>query len=805
MRKTKKPAIASEWRENKEAQERAQREVDREAARAARARLFTAVSALIKGLVLKVGWVVALTAGVLAAAALLTYSPADPGFSVTGTKLPANLCGLAGAWFADAGFWFFGRSVWWVPAALIVFGLVSLENALVSPQRARFAPVTATCGFILLLFLSSGLETLQLGYLGKGIPMGAGGLVGQYVASNITPWLGVWGTTVILVVLTACAAAMAFCFSWFKLAEALGAAMDDFWTFVQRARPVKKETHEEDEAKPGDVMLTEDAPAPAPEASLESDAGVPDNGELTEEAVIEGKPAKTVKVAAKPAAAKAAGGRIAPDTMLLDAPPAERNGVREDTVKMTSRLIESKLKTYKIQAKVVGARVGPVITQYWLDLAEGVKGSTIESIRKDLTRALAVHSVRVVSAIPGTPYMGLEIPNNKQQRLAVYLKELITSKAFTESTSPLTLALGKDIAGQPVVADLARLPHLLVGGTTGSGKSVAINAMILSLLYKCDPTQLRLVLIDPKTVEFSMYRDIPHLLCPVVIDMNKAANALNWLVQEMDRRYNLMSHLGVRSFLSYNEKVEAAQKEGKPLMDPFQVSPDNPEPHVVLEKLPYIVCFIDELADLILVNRKQIELLIVRLAQKARAAGIHLVLATQRPSVDIVTPLIKANVVARACFAVASRFDSSVVLDENGAQDLLGHGDMLFKQPGTSALVRIQGCMVNEDEVLRVVDALKAQGEPQYIEGVCDAAETGAGGFGEGAGGGSGEKDPLYDAAVKLVLETNRPTSSFIQRRLNIGYNRAANLIETMEQAGIVSQPNAAGKREILVKNREGL
>ena len=305
---------------------------------------------------------------------------------------------------------------------------------------------------------------------------------------------------------------------------------------------------------------------------------MPDNGELTEEAVIEGKPAKTVKVAAKPAAAKAAGGRIAPDTMLLDAPPAERNGVREDTVKMTSRLIESKLKTYKIQAKVVGARVGPVITQYWLDLAEGVKGSTIESIRKDLTRALAVHSVRVVSAIPGTPYMGLEIPNNKQQRLAVYLKELITSKAFTESTSPLTLALGKDIAGQPVVADLARLPHLLVGGTTGSGKSVAINAMILSLLYKCDPTQLRLVLIDPKTVEFSMYRDIPHLLCPVVIDMNKAANALNWLVQEMDRRYNLMSHLGVRSFLSYNEKMEAAQKEGKPLMDPFQVSPDNPEP-----------------------------------------------------------------------------------------------------------------------------------------------------------------------------------------------------------------------------------
>ena len=349
--------------------------------------------------------------------------------------------------------------------------------------------------------------------------------------------------------------------------------------------------------------------------------------------------------------------------------------------------------------------------------------------------------------------MGLEIPNSLNERMAVYLREIIGSEDYEKSKSALSLALGKDIAGKPVVVDLAKMPHLLVGGTTGSGKSVAINTMILSLLFKSDPDHLRLVLIDPKTVEFSLYQDIPHLLCPVVTDMNKASNALAWLVAEMDRRYNLMSKLGVRSFDSFNDKVEVALKSGRPIMDPFSATPEMPEPNVPLKPFPYIVCFIDELADLILVNRKQVEMHIMRLAQKARAAGIHLVLATQRPSVDIVTPLIKANIVARVCFQVASRFDSQVVLDEGGAQDLLGKGDMLFRKPGMNALQRIQGCMVDEREILRVVDELKSMGEPEYVDAVTETQSTGPGGSAGTAGGRNGEKDPLYDEAVQLVLE----------------------------------------------------
>ena len=413
--------------------------------------------------------------------------------------------------------------------------------------------------------------------------------------------------------------------------------------------------------------------------------------------------------------------------------------------------------------------------------------------------------MRVVPVIPGKPYMGLEIPNSLSERMAVYLREIIGSEDYEKSKSALSLALGKDIAGKPVVVDLAKMPHLLVGGTTGSGKSVAINTMILSLLFKSDPDHLRLVLIDPKTVEFSLYQDIPHLLCPVVTDMNKASNALAWLVAEMDRRYNLMSKLGVRSFDSFNDKVEVALKSGRPIMDPFSATPEMPEPNVPLKPFPYIVCFIDELADLILVNRKQVEMHIMRLAQKARAAGIHLVLATQRPSVDIVTPLIKANIVARVCFQVASRFDSQVVLDEGGAQDLLGKGDMLFRKPGMNALQRIQGCMVDEREILRVVDELKSMGEPEYVDAVTETQSTGPGGSAGTAGGRNGEKDPLYDEAVQLVLEQRRASTSFVQRRFSIGYNRAANLLESMEAAGIVSKANAAGKREILVKEEGGI
>lgn len=794
MRKTKKPAIASEWRENKEAQERADLKAAREQARAARAEAFARFSGAAGYLVVAGGWIVCLALAVLFGLSLFTYSPADPGFSVTGTQKAANLCGILGAWSADFAYWLLGRSAWWV-VAVLAFAGVQMVRALwarANTVQYRLRPWSAAVGFVVLLSASVGLETLQFGYAGLTLPLGAGGLYGQFVASQVTPFLGIWGSTFLFLLLTAIGLSLVFGFSWFDLAEKIGLIFETVGKFFTTPRRKDEEkASEQAEASAEEVAekaVLEETPAAVPSQPQRRTQSTASRAKRT--------------ASAGAAAAKAeAQGPHAPALDILDNPPAERQGISAEMVDRISRLIETKLKTYRIDATVVGAQAGPVITQYWLELAPGVKGSRVDDIRRDLTRSLSVDSVRVVPVIPGKPYMGLEIPNGSKQRLAVYLREIIGSSDFTESRSSLSLALGKDIAGKPVVVDLAKLPHLLVGGTTGSGKSVCINTMILSLLYKSTPDRLRLVLIDPKTVEFSLYQDIPHLLCPVVTDMNKASNALNWLVNEMDRRYNLMSKLGVRSFDTFNDKVQAAIDAGSPLMDPFDISPEDQQPHTPLKPFAYIVCFIDELADLILVNRKQVETQIMRLAQKARAAGIHLVLATQRPSVDIVTPLIKANIVARICFQVASRFDSQVVLDDTGAQDLLGKGDMLFKRPG-QGMQRIQGCMVAEAEVLRVVEDLKAQGAPEYVDAVTEPAAGGSAAEGGAAGGRrGGESDPLYDEAVQMVIQHKRAATSFVQRRFNIGYNRAANLLESMEAAGIVSKPNPAGKREVLVKD----
>lgn len=795
MRKTKKPAIASEWRENKKAQERADQKAAKEQARAARAEAFSRLSGAAGYLVIAGGWVVCLALAVLFALSLATYSPADPGFSVTGTQKAANLCGIFGAWAADFSYWLVGRSAWWLVAVLAFAGVQMVRALWARANTLQFSlrPWSALIGFIVLMSASVGLETLQFGYAGQKLPLGAGGLYGQYVASQVTPFLGIWGSTLLFVLLLASGLAFVFGFSWFDLAEKIGRIFETILKFLTMPRFKTKEASQ----------AQADAAVEVEEAATVAESTPPTVKEVKKKSMAVGAPKpKRTKTADSSAGETAR----APDLDILDSPPQERQGITEEMVEKISRLIETKLKTYRIDANVVGAQAGPVITQYWLELAPGVKGSRVDDIRRDLTRSLSVDSVRVVPVIPGKPYMGLEIPNGTKQRLAVYLKEIIGSADFSESKSSLSLALGKDIAGKPVVVDLARMPHLLVGGTTGSGKSVCINTMILSLLYKSTPDRLRLVLIDPKTVEFSLYQDIPHLLCPVVTDMNKASNALNWLVNEMDRRYNLMSKLGVRSFDSFNDKINAAIEAGNPIMDPFDVSAEDGQPHKPLKPFAYIVCFIDELADLILVNRKQVETQIMRLAQKARAAGIHLVLATQRPSVDIVTPLIKANIVARICFQVASRFDSQVVLDDTGAQDLLGKGDMLFKRPG-QGVQRIQGCMVAETEVLRVVEELKAQGEPEYVDAVTEAeVSSGAAEGGSVGNRRSGENDPLYDEAVQMVIQHKRAATSFVQRRFNIGYNRAANLLESMEAAGIVSKPNPAGKREVLVKdNSEAL
>jgi S-DNA-T family DNA segregation ATPase FtsK/SpoIIIE len=480
-----------------------------------------------------------------------------------------------------------------------------------------------------------------------------------------------------------------------------------------------------------------------------------------------------------------------PQLSLLDPPDVMRETVSDETLEFTSRLIERKLLDFNVEVKVLAAYPGPVITRYEIEPATGVKGSQIVNLIKDLARSLSVVSIRVVETIPGKTCMGLEIPNPRRQM--VRLSEILSSKAYGDLASPLTMALGKDISGHPVVADLARMPHLLVAGTTGSGKSVAINAMILSLLYKATAAEVRLILIDPKMLELSIYDGIPHLLAPVVTDMKQAASALNWCVGEMDRRYKVMSALGVRNLAGYNQKITEAERDSKPIGNPFSLTPEEPEP---LDHMPLIVVVIDELADLMMVVGKKVEELIARLAQKARAAGIHLIVATQRPSVDVITGLIKANIPTRIAFQVSSRIDSRTILDQMGAEALLGQGDMLYLPPGTGYPVRVHGAFVADQEVHKVASALKAMGEPNYIEGLLDDPSE-AGADGELLDGG-GEADPLYDEAVAIVLKTRRASISLVQRHLRIGYNRAARLIEQMERAGLVSSMANNGNREVL-------
>jgi S-DNA-T family DNA segregation ATPase FtsK/SpoIIIE len=487
-----------------------------------------------------------------------------------------------------------------------------------------------------------------------------------------------------------------------------------------------------------------------------------------------------------------------PQVDLLDEMQSRQDSVDAETIEFTSRLIEKKLRDFGVEVKVLAAAPGPVVTRYEIEPATGVKGSQIVNLAKDLARSLSMVSIRVVETIPGKNFMALELPNAKRQ--SIRLSEILGSSVYNEAKSMLTMGLGKDIGGNPIVADLAKMPHVLVAGTTGSGKSVGINAMILSLLYKAEARDVRLLMIDPKMLEMSVYEGIPHLLAPVVTDMRQAAHGLNWCVFEMERRYKLMSKLGVRNLAGYNHKIEEAKEQGEALTNPFSLTPDDPEP---LERLPHIVVVIDELADLMMVVGKKIEELIARLAQKARAAGIHLILATQRPSVDVITGLIKANIPTRIAFQVSSKIDSRTILDQMGAEALLGMGDMLYLPSGTGFPIRVHGAFVSDDEVHRVVSYLKTQGEPNYIEGLLEGGTVegeaqGPDLFGETAG----EKDPMYDQAVEVVLKNRKASISLVQRHLKIGYNRAARLVEDMEKAGMVSAMSSNGQREILVPAR---
>ena len=512
------------------------------------------------------------------------------------------------------------------------------------------------------------------------------------------------------------------------------------------------------------------------------------------------KSARVAKERQKPLFTDMVDSRL-PQVDLLDGAVARQDTVSPDTLEMTSRMIEKKLKDFGVEVRVVAASPGPVITRYEIEPATGVKGSQVVNLAKDLARSLSLVSIRVVETIPGKNYMALELPNAKRQ--TIRLSEILGSDVYNEAKSMLTMGLGKDIVGNPIVADLAKMPHVLVAGTTGSGKSVGINAMILSLLYKAEARDVRLLMIDPKMLEMSVYEGIPHLLAPVVTDMRQAAHGLNWCVGEMEKRYRLMSKLGVRNLAGYNAKIDEAAAREEFIDNPFSLTPEQPEP---LQRLPHIVVVIDELADLMMVVGKKIEELIARLAQKARAAGIHLILATQRPSVDVITGLIKANIPTRIAFQVSSKIDSRTILDQMGAEALLGMGDMLYMHSGSGFPIRVHGAFVSDEEVHRVVSYLKTQGEPDYIEGVLEGGTVDGDGNMTGPdlfGDTPSEKDPMYDQAVEVVLKNRKASISLVQRHLKIGYNRAARLVEDMEKAGMVSAMSSNGQREILVPNRE--
>ncbi|MET0332831.1 MAG: DNA translocase FtsK 4TM domain-containing protein, partial [Rhizobacter sp.] len=646
-------------------------------------------------------------------------------------------------------------------------------------------------GLALLLCASSALEWTRLYQFESGVAGGnAGGVLGYLLGPVSQRWLGFAGSGVLWIAVLVAGLALAFRFSWLRTAEGIGQ-----WVDSLREKRVERIERAEDQ-RIGERAVREREHVIEVEHQLHEEHVTI----VIETPVIEvPKSERVVKERQKPLFTELADTKL-PQVDLLDSAPGRQETVPSETLEMTSRLIEKKLKDFGVEVRVVAASPGPVITRYEIEPATGVKGSQIVNLAKDLARSLSLVSIRVVEVIPGKNYMALELPNAKRQ--TIRLSEILGSQVYNDAASQLTLGLGKDIIGAPVVADLAKMPHCLVAGTTGSGKSVGINAMILSLLYKAEARDVRLILIDPKMLEMSVYEGIPHLLAPVVTDMKQAGNALNWCVGEMERRYKLMSKLGVRNLAGYNKKISEATERGESLPNPFSLTPEQPEP---LERLPHIVVVIDELADLMMVVGKKIEELIARLAQKARAAGIHLILATQRPSVDVITGLIKANIPTRLSFQVSSKIDSRTILDQMGAEALLGMGDMLYMASGTGLPVRVHGAFVSDEEVHRVVDYLKQQGEPNYIEGILEGGTL----DGEGdistadmPGGGNGESDPMYDQAVAIVLQHRRASISLVQRHLRIGYNRAARLLEQMEKSGLVSAMSTNGNRDLIVPAR---
>lgn len=724
--------------------------------------------------------------------ALWGFSKEDPGWShaVVSTTLQ-NPAGRAGAWVADLLLYVFGLSAWWwiVLLGMFVWWGVRKFNPLDGLDRRPL--FIALIGFVFLLVASSSLEALRFYSMNVELPLSPGGMLGIETSRVLARQFGHTGSTLLLLAVMAAGWSVFSGMSWLWAFEKLGIFLEicvgffygriDAW----RDRKIGREV-----AQQREVVVEEEKRRVELHDPIFIEPRLP---EVPVSRKAEARVEREKQVALFPEAI--IGGKLPPLHLLDPAPPVTET-VSAEMLEYTSRLIERKLADFGVQVKVLAAMPGPVVTRYEIEPAVGVKGSQIVNLARDLARALAMVSIRVVETVPGKSCMALELPNARRQ--TVKLSEIISSKPYNDMSSPLTVCLGKDIGGLPVVADLAKTPHLLVAGTTGSGKSVGVNAMILSMLYKAEPEQVRLIMVDPKMLELSIYEGIPHLLAPVVTDMKQAANALHWCVTEMEKRYKLMSAMGVRNIAGLNSKIKEAEKRGEHIPNPLTLTPEAPEP---LKTMPFIVVIIDELADLMMVVGKKVEEQIARLAQKARASGIHLVLATQRPSVDVITGLIKANIPTRLSFQVSSKIDSRTILDQMGAEALLGQGDMLYLAPGTGYPTRVHGAFVSDDEVHRVVEHLKSYGAPEYVEDILNGAAGDEEGGDSGEGGGDAESDPLYDQAVDVVLKNKRASISLVQRHLRIGYNRSARLIEAMEKAGLVSGMDGRGGREVLARN----
>lgn len=724
--------------------------------------------------------------GVYFMVALLTYDPNDPGWLHTGSNhLTSNLGGKVGAFFSDLLFFLFGYLAYLAPLMVIYSGWLLYRSKPEGGDADYRTLGIRWAGFLLTLASGCGLATLhfQPGFLSL-----AGGILGDLTGSSFVDVFSHVGATLLLLALFFAGITIFTSFSWLWVVDAVGKYILAFSSWVWTKICVLREKYLSKQAKlerEENVKKTKVRIKKRKQPRIEPIIKDIESSKRTERErqILLFDNATEIDL---------------PPVTILDKASDNSKGYSDEVLEALSRQVELKMLDFGIDAGVVEVHPGPVITRFELELAAGVKVSKVSNLAKDIARALSVVSVRVVEVIPGKSHIGIEIPN--EHREVVMLSEVLQSEAYDKARSPLTLGLGKDIGGRPIMADLAKMPHLLVAGTTGSGKSVALNAMLLSVLHKAAPQQVRMILIDPKMLELNVYEGIPHLLAPVVTDMKEAANALRWCVAEMERRYCLMSALGVRNIQGYNTKINQAIAEGNPLVSPVTNIEPAEEPDE-LTSLPNIVIIVDEFADMMMVVGKKVEELIARLAQKARAAGIHLILATQRPSVDVITGLIKANIPARIAFQVSSKVDSRTILDQMGAEQLLGHGDMLYVPPGTSLPERIHGAFVSDDEVHKVVAFLKQKGAPAYLEDVTRDPATGKDTIPglEPLDAGSGDElDPLYDEAVAIVTETRKASISYLQRRLKVGYNRAARMIEEMESSGVVGAVQSGGAREVL-------